>query len=576
MKILFALALYILCCQAFLSNDCPSGATLVSIDGAKTVCKFNSAACPGGWLLAGSPHVVGHPHGVHCSKQTPVKSEAKPFVAQDAVFRQVSCDDVVGRFDVLAAINKPNVKSNMESILRFACQQSNSKGESSLDCDAHAKLSNVMNAFVDNLKTCSGLAITKDEASLSVEAKTQKSDERSLVEVPESIEAHSVDTQFSLQSGCNEPDYGCQNTMSCLRSCGGAISSCASAIWWGGLNLVADFNCVSAALGCFKGMDNCCGCAAYWNVISCSSCGSSPPPPPGPPPPPPPPPPNTPCQYQRQCNNDGQYLSSDCSFCTTCPPGTASNGVKNNYLGCPQCTSGKFSTGGATYCSDCPSGKSSGNMASSCTSNSPPPPPSPCFDRFNCGSSNAYLDQMCQSCFNCAPGTASYGKTNSYLSCEPCPVNTYASGYASGTCAACPAGMNTASRRGATECSSGTPPPPPPPALTPSRTWIGGRQTWECMAYEIYPAPSSGPATCKVQCTGNQKITVAVAWWGNSWTGTFPAVSVSQSCGTQVTAKVASLCNGKRGSCSVGAANTNFGDPCVNKGKVLFVDYYCN
>lgn len=58
----------------------------------------------------------------------------------------------------------------------------------------------------------------------------------------------------------------------------------------------------------------------------------------------PPTPSPTPCYKTRHCTDPGYYLNSDCSSCYPCSAGTASQGVDNNYLSCPACPSGKFTT----------------------------------------------------------------------------------------------------------------------------------------------------------------------------------------------------------------------------------------
>jgi hypothetical protein len=412
-------------------------------------------------------------HGQQEEKSKLVSSDRTESTAY--LFRQASCEDVVGSPDIIAIANRAHVRGNMEGILRFACEQNNADdGNKPLDCVSHARLSTVLNSMLDTYKSCSGISqfgshMNTEHLGVSVDTNNNrklndnKTAALSLVSKPDHNLRYFSEKERVL-AGCNEEDYGCKSTYNCLKACGGGIAACGSAIWSMGMNAALNQQCFRGAWSCFKNLDNCCGCAAYWEFIDCSTCdgsgggggdggggggggGYSPPPPP----PPPLPQPQDGCPGV-SCNSDGFFVQANCEGCMSCPPGTSTQGEKNWYLGCPMCSAGYYSTGRAAYCSSCPSGYHSNSGSSTCYSTSPPPPPPPCYEQHYCSSEkNAYLTEDCSSCQSCQPGSASFGNERNYMECEPCPSGKYSSGVGNRDCTTCPYGKMT-TKRGSTEC----------------------------------------------------------------------------------------------------------------------------
>ena len=413
--------------------------------------------------------VNAHGNQEEKSKLVSDKTQSDPFL-----FRSASCEDVVGSPDIIAIANRANVRGNMEGFLRFACERNNADdGDKRLDCDAHAKLSTLLNSLLDTYKSCSGISqfgshLTTEHSGVSVDTNNNRKLEGnnkteafalSLVSKPDRNLRYFPERERVL-AGCNERDYGCTSTLDCIKSCGGGIASCASAVWSWGTNAVLNQQCFKGAWSCFKNLDNCCGCAAYWEFIGCSTCDGSgggggdggggeysPPPPP----PPPLPQPEDGCPGV-SCNSDGSFIQANCQACEFCPPGTSTQNEKNWYSGCPMCSAGYYSTGGAASCTRCPSGSHSNTGSSTCYSTSPPPPPPPCYEEHYCSSDkNAYLTEDCSSCQKCQPGSASFGNERNYMECEPCPSGKYSSGSGNRDCTTCPYGKTT-KRQGSTEC----------------------------------------------------------------------------------------------------------------------------
>uniref|UniRef100_A0A3Q2TGD2 L-rhamnose-binding lectin CSL3-like n=1 Tax=Fundulus heteroclitus TaxID=8078 RepID=A0A3Q2TGD2_FUNHE len=105
-----------------------------------------------------------------------------------------------------------------------------------------------------------------------------------------------------------------------------------------------------------------------------------------------------------------------------------------------------------------------------------------------------------------------------------------------------------------------------------------------CLAFLQFSKPDEGPtvacegSVAQLQCDKGQLISVSRATYGRSDQKTCssgrPANQLTNVQCSGNADKVAQSCNGKQ-SCSIRAANSVFGDPCVGTYKYLEVDYLC-
>lgn len=146
-----------------------------------------------------------------------------------------------------------------------------------------------------------------------------------------------------------------------------------------------------------------------------------------------------------QCNDPGYYLSLSIGYCSQCSPGAATQGTINWYTQCQRCPAGKFSNNwGSATCSDCASGTTSLIGSDSCPLNA-------CASSYHCTTDGFYLSGDCNTCYQCAAGTASQGVTTFYGTCPKCPVNQYSTQLGSTSCSSC---GTQVSLPGATSCAS--------------------------------------------------------------------------------------------------------------------------
>lgn len=274
------------------------------------------------------------------------------------------------------------------------------------------------------------------------------------------------------------------------------------------------------------------------------------------------------CQTTASCSTDGYYILQGCPMCGACTPGTASNGVKNLYLGCTSCSAGKFAPGyQSNTCTPCPSGQTSGVGATTCTGSGS------CPSHLYCNA-GYHATTTCTNCMSCKRGTASGPNNRNFAECPICPAGKFQSENGGTTCNSCPYGST--STAGQVSCTGG-------PAPSPSRNPLTNQMV--CKAAEAYGRQST--QSCNMVCPGTTKIKITRAAWGDLFVTKWPAwyVSMAWSDGTTreacfdsyiTTAKVKALCEGKKSPCSVAASSTVLGgDPCKNIRKNLIVDYTC-